>query len=250
MSTPLQETKNAAEQAARAEAAPTPVRRSRAVLFQVALLGAVSAFAMLTFLIKTTPLLPVDVQITRAIQSVHLPWVGILMNVISWPGFPPQTFIIPVVLVLLIYAFGLHWESVAALSAAIISGASNELIKLLIQRPRPTADLVQVFAALNSYSFPSGHVMFYVTFFGFLWFLLFILLKHSWQRTLLLVLLSIPILLVGVSRIYLGEHWASDVLGAYLLGSLALTASILFYRWDRKRFSTQQPVAPHNPGTG
>ncbi len=233
------------KEAARAESASAPRRRRRTALFQVALLGAVAAFGMLVVLIHTTPLLPLDVEITRTVQSIRSPAFSALMQAISWPGFAPQTLIIPAVTALLIYVFGWHWEGLAALAAALLSGAVNEAVKLLIQRPRPSADLVQVFASLDSYSFPSGHVMFYATFFGFLWFLGFTLLKRSWKRSLLLVLLAIPILLVGLSRIYLGEHWFSDVLGAYLLGSLTLTMAILLYRWGRPRFSRKQPAAPH-----
>lgn len=238
----------ALKETGRAESAPAPRRRARSALFQASLVGVIAAFGMLVVLIHTTPLLPLDVQITRAVQSIRSPAFAALMQVISWPGFAPQTFILPAAAGILIYALGWHWEGIAALGAALLSGALNETIKLLIHRPRPTADLVQVFAALDSYSFPSGHVMFYATFFGFLWFLSFTLLKRSWRRTLLLVLLAIPILLVGLSRIYLGQHWFSDVLGAYLLGSLTLTLVILLYRWGRPRFAKRQPAASHEPG--
>jgi membrane-associated phospholipid phosphatase len=118
------------------------------------------------------------------------------------------------------------------------------LVKQMVGRPRPSADLVTVFKNLNDYSFPSGHVMFYIGFFGFLWFLAYILFKHSFRRTLFLVFLASLVALIGVSRSYLGQHWASDVLGAYLLGSLTLVVNILIYRWGKKRFFVHQPVAP------
>jgi undecaprenyl-diphosphatase len=123
----------------------------------------------------------------------------------------------------------------------------NVIIKEYIRRPRPTIDLVDVFNILDSYSFPSGHVMFYVGFYGFLWFLAYTLLKRSWRRTVILWFLGIFIALVGMSRTYLGQHWASDVLGAYLLGSLTLLGILWFYRWGKKRFFIRQPVAAGKP---
>jgi undecaprenyl-diphosphatase len=89
--------------------------------------------------------------------------------------------------------------------------------------------------------------MFYVGFYGFLWFLAYTLLKRSWRRTLLLIFLGSLIGLIGFSRIYLGQHWPSDVLGAYLLGGLTLVAILQFYRWGKKRFFVHQPVAPERP---
>jgi len=148
---------------------------------------------------------------------------------------------------LLIYSFGLQWEAISALVAALFPPLINVLVKQYIRRPRPTVDLVHVFRILDSYSFPSGHVMFYIGFFGFIWFLVYTLLKRSLRRTLLLVFFGALIALIGISRIYLGQHWASDVLGAYLLGSLTLVAIIQFYRWGKKRFFVHQPVAPPTP---
>ena len=155
--------------------------------------------------------------------------------------------IITGLIILMIYGFGLRWEGVMSLIAAVFSTAINVLVKDLVQRPRPTSNLVNVFATLKSYSFPSGHVMFYLGFFGFIWFLVFTMLKPSIKRSLLLVFFGILIVLIGVSRVYLGEHWASDVLGSYLLGSLTLVAIIQFYLWGKTRFFVHQPAAPAEP---
>ena len=244
---PLENPKEAAQQAAKAEVTSRPTRRYRTYLFEIGLIAVIGAFTTLTILVKTTPSFPIDLAITRALQSITNPIFAALMDAISWPGFSPQSFIIPILIVGLLYAFGLHWEAVVALFAALFAPLVNAIVKDYIRRPRPGIDLVHVFKVLNSFSFPSGHVMYYVCFFGFLWFLAYTLLKRSWMRTLLLILLGIPIALVGMSRIYLGQHWPSDVLGAYLLGSLCLVVAIEVYRWGKTRFFVRQPVAPEKP---
>ena len=240
---PVEKLKEQAQQAARAESAPAPVRRYRAILFQTALALVVCAFGVLTFLVKTTPSFAIDLKITRAIQSINLPFFAPLMNVVSWPGFGPQVMIITALFIVLIYGLGLHWEAVMALVAALLSTGVNLLVKDLVQRPRPGTTAVNVIDVLNSYSFPSGHVMYYLGFLGFIGFLVFSLMKPSIKRSFLMALVGVPILLIGISRIYLGEHWASDVLGAYLLGSLTLVATIQLYRWGKTRFFVNQPVA-------
>ena len=223
----------------RVDLAPPPARRSRALFFQALLFFAIVAFAFLTFLVETTPSFPVDLQITRVIQSIHLPFFAELMRLISWPGFLPQSIVVTVLIAFILYVYRLRWESVTALLAALVSGVTNELVKGLIGRPRPTMDVFDVFEVLTSYSFPSGHVMLYTILFGYIWYLAYTLLKRTLLRSLLLGLFGAFILFVGVSRIYLGQHWASDVLGAYLLGGVILAGIILLYQWGKKRFFSQ-----------
>lgn len=244
---PIEKITNAASQAAQAESAPPRVRRYRAVVFRSSLILVVIAFGVLTFLIKTTPFFAVDLQITRGVQMINFPVFMVLMSLISWPGFVPQSMVITGLIVVLIYGIGLRWEAVMALIASVFSTGINLLVKDLVQRPRPTPDMTTVYVPLPGFSFPSGHVMFYFGFFGFIWFLTFTLLKPSIKRSLILVFFGTLIVLIGFSRIYLGEHWASDVLGAYLLSSLTLVATIQTYIWGKTRFFVRQPVAPAEP---
>ena len=247
MSEPVKNVKDTLEQAAKQETVSRPTRRYRTVIFQTALLVAVGFFALLTFAVKTAPFFPIDLQVTRSIQSIDSPLFAGLMSLISWAGFSPNSMIVTVGIAGVLYLYGFHWEAIMAVIASLSSGATNQLIKNLIQRPRPAVDIVNVFAVLDSYSFPSGHVMFYTILFGFIWYLAYTLLKHSWKRTVLLVILGTLILLVGVSRIYLGQHWASDVLGAYLLGGLMLVGIVFLYQRGKKRFFVNQPVASPGP---
>lgn len=246
---PVEKAKEVAEQVAKQDVTSRPTRNYRTYLFTIVLLAVIGAFTTLTVLVKTTPSFPIDLQITKALQSITSPIFATFMDLISWPGFSPQSFIIPVLIAAAYYWFGFHWETVAVLFATVFTPVVNVLIKDYVRRPRPGVDLVHVFGVLNSFSFPSGHVMFYVGFFGFVWFLIYTLLKRSWRRTTMLWILGIFIALVGISRVYMGQHWASDVLGAYLLGFLTLMVNIWFYRWGKKRFFVRQPVAPEKPKT-
>jgi undecaprenyl-diphosphatase len=206
-----------------------PERRWRSLVFQASLLAALVLFALLAYLASTTAYFPIDLAITRFVQSFNSPWVEALMRAVSWPGYSPQVILIVISISSLVFVLGLRWEAaVSGLSGGIVL-ALNSLAKTIVERPRPSADVVQVFRELLGFSFPSGHVMFYLTFFGFHWFLAYSLLQPSWKRTLLLWLLGGLVVMVGPSRIFLGSHWASDVLGGFLLGGSVLAGTVLVY---------------------
>ena len=228
--------------------APRPVRRYRAAAFQVYVLVASAVFVALAVIAHTVAYFPIDLTITRAVQTDHGVVIDRLMYAISWIGFFPQVAILGVLVVGALFALGLRWEAVSALFASISVGVGT-LVKLVVFRPRPSANLVHVLRQLPSSGFPSGHVLMTTAFGGFLIFLIFTLLKPSLGRNAMLVVLSLIVALMGLSRIYLGQHWFSDVMGAYLFGSLWLLLTIRFYRWGKVRWFVHQPVAPAAPET-
>jgi undecaprenyl-diphosphatase len=221
-------------------------RHYRAAAFQIYVLVASAVFVTLAVIAHTVAYFPVDLTITRALQAEHGAAFSQLMYGVSWIGFVPQVDVLAVIVVLSLLLAGLRWEAVASLIAAAGVGVGT-FVKLVVYRPRPSADLVHVFQALPTSGFPSGHVLEFTAFGGFLAFLSYTLLKPSWGRTALLVFFALLLPLMGLSRIYQGQHWFSDVMGAYLLGSLWLALTIKIYRWGKPRFFARQPVAPEKP---
>lgn len=212
---------------------PGPVRRYRTFLFQASLLISLLSFAALALLARATAYLSIDLWVTQHFQAFRPGWFVWLMEAVSWPGFPPQSIWLVIAVSALLLFAGLYWEGLFSGLAAGSSLLLNSLVKIAIHRPRPAADLVDVIEELASFSFPSGHVMFYLGLFGFLIFLAFTLLRRSRLRTLLIGLLAGLVLLVGPSRVYMGQHWASDVIGGYLLGGLWLVVLIQIYSWGK-----------------
>ncbi len=224
--------------------ATKPTRRWRAWVFQVYVVTAAIGFAILFLVAGAFTYSPIDLSIARRVQTINAAWFYDVMWVVSVVGYPPQVAVLTGAILVVLFVIGLRWEAVmAALAALGVSGA-GALVKIIVHRPRPSANLIHVAQQLDSYSFPSGHVLLYTAFLGFLLFLAYTLLKRSLGRTLILSILGGLVGLVGLSRIYLGDHWASDVLGAYLLGSLWLAVTIHLYRWGQPRYFVRQPLAP------
>ncbi len=109
----------------------------------------------------------------------------------------------------------------------------NHFLKAAIERPRPTGDhLVEV----SGYSFPSGHAMISIGFYGFIAFLLYKELKEKTNKAIFIPwLFGILIFCIGLSRIYLGVHYPSDVIAGFLIGGLWLNFCIILS--DRTKIS-------------
>lgn len=90
----------------------------------------------------------------------------------------------------------------------------NQLLKKILQRPRPTEYRI---IEESGYSFPSGHSMISMAFYGYLIYLIYKYVENKNVKCILISLLSVLICLIGISRIYLGVHYTSDVLGGFLI---------------------------------
>lgn len=90
----------------------------------------------------------------------------------------------------------------------------NQLLKRILQRPRP-----EEFRIINEsgYSFPSGHSMISMAFYGYLIYLIYKYVKNKYLKWFLITILGILIANIGISRIYLGVHYTSDVLAGFLI---------------------------------
>ena len=100
----------------------------------------------------------------------------------------------------------------------------NNIIKFIVRRPRPTNTMM--FSSESSYSFPSGHSMMSMIFYGLIIYYVCKFIKNKKLKILLVGLLSSIIFFIGFSRIYLGVHYVTDVLGGFFFGIIYLVIFI------------------------
>lgn len=110
------------------------------------------------------------------------------------------------------------------LSANLIGVILNNLIKIIVRRPRPTQTLVMT--AEKSYSFPSGHSMMSMIFYGLIIYYVMKYMKNKKLKNIVIPFLSAIIFFIGISRIYLGVHYATDVLSGWIIGLVYLVIFI------------------------
>jgi membrane-associated phospholipid phosphatase len=216
------------------------IRRQHILLLVLTLITA--GFIVLSVLVATYSSIPVDINISREIQEHQNPFFDKMMYLISTPGYMPESLILVLGTSLLFFLF--KYKKVAAYVLATgLTGLISTLVKALVNRPRPSKDIVKILHETTQQSFPSGHVLFYLVFFGFMILLMFQLDKiPKWLRISLGLFSAFLIFSIPFSRIYLGAHWFTDVLGGFLLGLPCLY--LLSWQYLRKPADKQEaPVA-------
>ena len=185
-----------------------------------------AAIGILFFLIRK-PLRkykPVDMAIFDRLQPLVSPQKNKVMLFITFLG--KHQFLIPANLMLLVYFLFIRrqtWFSIRVAAVALSSLVLMMLLKNLFRRRRPLAPLL---TAARGLSFPSGHAIMSVTFYGLLIYILQHTVSAGWLSGSLSGIILLLIFLIGFSRVYLRVHYPSDVLAGFIIGLLWLFVSL------------------------
>lgn len=202
---------------------------------------AVFAYAVNMVFIKRTTTFDEDIF---AFVSQHVNTMRTqIMVFISFLG--KHTFLVPANLVLLAFYLLIRKNrriSVRISALALSSLALMFSMKFFFQRARPDIPLLE---KVSGFSFPSGHALMSVAFYGLLIYIVWKEIKHPWLRAILISLLFLLIALIGFSRIYLRVHYASDVIAGFAVGFGWLLLSLwLISRIEKKRFARKTLAMP------
>ncbi len=183
-----------------------------------------------------------EVEVTRRVQSTSPDALHQIARFMTVIGRSPISTVIPVAAIAAMWIWGQRHLSIF-LAAAALGRVLSVVVKELVDRPRPSASLVDVTYQLGGHSFPSGHALGATLFYGFLIYCAELSISHKPVRRLVQGSLAFVIVLMGYSRVELGAHWLTDVLGGYAIGLLVLGAMIwLHRRWiNRATSASRQP---------
>ncbi|TCD10498.1 phosphatase PAP2 family protein [Pedobacter frigidisoli] len=189
----------------------------------------ISSFIALSFFIAHHLVWQFDIKASLFIQKFQAGWLDKVMLGISFFGELPYS-LLSVVIVGAIFYWYKYKREALFISTTLLSGLIILGVKNMINRPRPTSFYVRLVEVNRFQSYPSGHTLSYVLFFGFLIILMNTL--HNIPKAtkhIVTYLSAFLIITIAPSRIYLGAHWFTDTLGGFLLGLICLFPLCYFY---------------------
>jgi undecaprenyl-diphosphatase len=210
-----------------------PPTRSRPAAVRLWIAGAVS-FALLAIGAALFDRFPGDVALARAVQDMDTAGASTFFDAVNWLG---NTW--PSTVLILLFAAAFAWRGPPLAAGLVlltfVAKGLNTALQELIDRPRPSSDLIEVHKQIDAGSFPSGHTVTTTVLFGLLFFLIAALVPWPPARWALRAVCLVVIAAAGPARVYIGVHWPSDVFGGYLLSLLLLAPMFLTYLWLERR---------------
>ncbi|MUG66268.1 phosphatase PAP2 family protein [Paenibacillus sp. 7541] len=193
------------------------------------ILGAVSlaGFIIMSLLVAQHRTDWLDPPLIDAVQAGEHPRITQAAQVLSYIGSVIPMFIICLILAFMFY-IRLRFRTELLLMLAVVAGSPilNSLLKWQFQRERPE---IYRLAEAAGYSYPSGHAMSSVSFYGVLAYLLWRYMPGRAGKLILLAAAIVMMAAIGLSRIYLGVHYPSDIVGGYFAAAFWLTLCVAFY---------------------
>ncbi|MNF79928.1 undecaprenyl pyrophosphate phosphatase [compost metagenome] len=183
-----------------------------------------------------------DQHVSEYIQAQRGDLWTVIAKVFAFMGSGETEFILFFVIgAILIFKFKHKWETLVFFLGVLGAWLLNTVLKKLIERDRPSAEgwLVEV----DGFSFPSGHAMVSILFYGLLAYIVWVNVRQSWRAAWVIpALAAFVILCIGLSRIYLGVHYPSDVLAGYTVGAVVLMGCMHAVKTIRKRKESRNRV--------
>lgn len=185
----------------------------------IALICAVTIFGIIVYSLNIGVIHHFDDLIYLHISKIINPGLTMFLRIIT--DYAGPVGILCVTVLLLVFMKNKQHKKYMLINLASVF-VLNQILKLMFYRERPDINrLVEE----SGFSFPSGHSMVATGFYGFLMYLTYKNVKNEKIRNLVIIGLTTLILLIGISRIYLGVHYASDVIGGF---AIALAYLIVF----------------------
>lgn len=213
--------------------------RDQSKRFKITFCILAAACIILGFLAHFYTRFPGDLQVSRLLQSFENQPFLATMEAVSYTIGNWRGVVVVGVASLIVWRLNGKVEAIMILLSGLFTGV-NELFKLIVNRPRPANDLVQVFVIETEKSFPSGHAFFTVAVLGFICYLIAVRQSKKLLRFLIVAVWLAFTLIIGFSRIYLGVHWLSDVIGGYMVGTAFLVLEIWLYSKFRQLRETDE----------
>ena len=178
-------------------------------------------FILVTILVLTNNIVSFDNSVYQLVYGHHNQYLDFFFTHFTHIG---DTIPVMVITTILLWIFQKWEDKIVILGSLVSTVVVNQALKNLIARPRPP--LERRLIKQGGYSFPSGHSMISLCVYGVLIYFVVTKIQNKLLKTFLIILLTMIILLIGISRIYVGVHYPSDVLGGYLLTIVIIITSI------------------------
>ncbi|KMY51368.1 phosphatase PAP2 family protein [Peribacillus loiseleuriae] len=208
--------------------------------FLVSLISLIG-FSFMAVLISGQHIVQFDQSVISFIQGFESSALTSIMKLFTFIGSFTVMLIIFLMSLLVLYkVFKYRTELILFVVVIIGTSVLNQVLKAIFHRARPDFHrLIEV----SGYSFPSGHAMNAFAVYGILTFLLWRHLPTRLGRTVLMIISSLFIIMIGTSRIYLGVHYPSDIIGGYFASGFWLAIVIWFFQRYKEKQSKRKHLS-------